>query len=60
MAYEFKQTDSRDVMEMAVTLYMTDQIWEQVARAIHSDDAERVITEIYDRVYKSVRTTHGS
>ena len=58
MPVDIGSTDSPDVMEMTVSLWLTDQIWEQVSRAIHSDDAERVLVEIYGRVFKSVRASH--
>lgn len=59
MPVEIEQTDSRDVMEMSVSLWITEQIWEQVSRAIHSDDSERVLLEVYGRVFRSVHQTHA-
>jgi hypothetical protein len=56
---ELPDTDSREVMEMSVALWITAQVWEQVSRAVHTDDSEEIITNIYTRVYKAVKTVHG-
>jgi hypothetical protein len=55
---ELPDTDSSDVMEMGVALWITAQVWEQVSRAVHTDDSEDIITNIYTRVYKAVKTVH--
>jgi hypothetical protein len=55
---ELPDTDSRDVMEMSVALWITSQVWEQVSRAVHTDDSEEIITNIYTRVYKAVKGVH--
>jgi len=51
-------SDSPEVMEQAVSIWMTSQIWQQVARVVHHDDAEDKILSIYDKVYRAVKKTH--
>jgi hypothetical protein len=56
---DLPDTDSSDVMEMAIALWLSERVWDQVARAVHGDDAEEMLVAIYDRVFKAVRKTHG-
>jgi hypothetical protein len=58
MPVDMNSTNEPSVMEMNVSLWITSEIWVQVSRAIHTDDAERSLLEIYDRVYRAVRKTH--
>jgi hypothetical protein len=55
MTERLPDTDSTDVMQMAVSLWLTDLIWVQVSRTIHADDAESTLTDLYSRVYASVK-----
>lgn len=55
---DLPDTDSREVMEMSVALWITSQVWEQVSRAVHTDDSEEIITHIYTRVYQAVKGVH--
>ena len=57
---ELPNTDSRDVMEMSVALWITEKVWGQVSRAIHTDDSEEILSSIYARVYKAIKTAHAT
>jgi hypothetical protein len=57
MTERLPDTDSTDVMQMAVSLWLTDLIWGQVSRTIHADDAEKTLTSLYARVFASVQET---
>jgi hypothetical protein len=58
MAVEPSSTNDRAVMQMNVSLWITDQIWVQMSRAVHSDEAETELLAIYERVYKAVNKAH--
>jgi hypothetical protein len=58
MAVEVCSTNERAVMQMNVSLWITDQIWTQMSRAVHSDESEGELLAIYDRVYKAIAKTH--
>ena len=55
---DLPDTDSKDVMEMAVALWIAERVWDQVSRAVHSDDAEEMLVSTYDRVFKAIRGSH--
>ena len=57
---EIPDTNSPEVMEQIISLWITDQVWEQVSRLLHDDELEDKLTTLYDRVYRSVKRTHGS
>jgi hypothetical protein len=57
---ELPDTDSPQVMEMSVALWITEKVWEQVSRAVHVDDSEEMLRDIYGRVFQSVKKAHGS
>lgn len=56
---ELPNTDSPDVMEMSVALWITEKVWEQVSRAIHTDDSEEILRSIYVRVYQGIKAAHA-
>ena len=56
---EIPDTDSPEVMEQVVSLWITDQIWDQVSRLLHDDELEEKLTTLYNRVYNSVKRTHA-
>ncbi len=57
---ELPNTDSPEVMEMSVALWITEKVWGQVSRAIHTDDSEEILSSIYTRVYKAIKTAHAA
>lgn len=57
--FSLPDTDSPEVMEQAVSAWMTSLIWQQIVRVVHDDEAEEKVLGIYDRIYKSVRQTHA-
>lgn len=56
---EIPDTNSPEVMEQVVSLWITDQIWDQVSRLLHDDELEEKLTTLYSRVYNSVKRTHA-
>lgn len=57
--FQLPDTDSPEVMQQAVAAWITGQVWQALQRAVRDDEAEQVIADVYDRVYKSVKKTHG-
>ncbi len=57
--FQLPDTDSPEVMQQAVAVWITGQVWQALQRAVRDDEAEQVIADVYDRVYKSVKKTHG-
>lgn len=53
-------TDSPEVMEQAVSLWLTSVIWAQKWREVHPDAVERTLLELYEHVFQTVRRTHKS
>ncbi len=51
-------TDSPEVMEQAVSLWLTSVIWGQKWREVHPDAVERTLLELYDNVFRTVHKTH--
>ena len=52
--FQLPDTDSPEVMQQAVAVWITGQVWQALQRAVRDDEAEQVIADVYDRVYKSV------
>ena len=57
---ELPNTDSPEVMQQAISCQIAFQIWEQISRIVHDDEAEQKLLNIYSRVYASVKATHES
>jgi hypothetical protein len=57
---ELPNTDSPEVMELAVAVFITEQLWTSVGRMTASDETEQVYLALYDRVYKALKKTHGA
>jgi hypothetical protein len=55
---DLPNTDSPEVMQQAVSVWLTHMIWQQLSR-YHTDDYEEKLLALYDRVYKSVSGAHG-
>lgn len=56
---QIPNTDSPEVMEQVVTLWITDQVWDQVSRLLRDEELEENLLQLYDRVYRSVKKSHG-
>ncbi len=56
---QIPDTDSPEVMEQVVTLWITDQVWDQVSRLLRDEELEENLLQLYDRVYRSVKQSHG-
>jgi hypothetical protein len=56
--FTFPNTDSPEVMQAAVSAWITSLIWKQVSRGVHDDDAEEMLVGVYARIYKAVKTAH--
>jgi hypothetical protein len=56
---DLPNTDSAEVMEMSVALWITEKVWDQVSRAVHVDDSEEMLRAIYARVFKAVKAAHS-
>ena len=52
-------TDSPEVMQQAVALHLTAELWEQASRDVHPSDWEQAMLELYKRVFVAVSATHG-
>lgn len=52
-------TDSPEVMKQAVSVYLMNLIWEELARSVNPDDYERHAIGLFDRVYSAVDKTIG-
>lgn len=57
--FQLPNTDSPEVMQQAVAVWITGQVWQALQRAVRDEEAEQVIADIYDRVYKRVKTANG-
>lgn len=57
--FQLPDTSSPEVMQQAVAVWITGQVWHALARTVRDDEAEQTLTEIYDRIYRNVRKTHG-
>ena len=57
--FRLPETDTPDVMQQAVSLWLTNVIWDQHSRGVHPDKIEQDLLELYDRVYKAVRKAHS-
>lgn len=53
-------TDSPEVMQQAISAWLTSMIWEQTSRLVPDEKVEEEITSIYSRVYKLVNGVHRS
>ena len=51
-------TDSPEVMQQAISIWLTNLIWEQASRLIPDEKVEAEVTSIYARVYKAVSHAH--
>ena len=52
-------TDSPEVMERAICISLTVMIWKQIYRSVHDEEAEEKLLGIYDKIFRSVKKTHG-
>jgi hypothetical protein len=50
-------SDSPEVMEQAVSVWLTHAIWHHMSR-YHTDDIEEAILALYTRVYQNVHKAH--
>lgn len=57
--FTLPNTDSPEVMQQAISTWMTTLIWKQVARGVHDDEAEELLLGIYTRIYRAVKTAHS-
>lgn len=57
---ELPDTDSPDVMTQAVSVYLTQVIWEQFSRHMDPDTMDDQLLSVYSKVYETVSKTHGS
>ena len=55
---DLPNTNSPEVMEQAISAWLTNIVWDQHSRAVHPDELEKDLLAIYDRVYKAVKATH--
>lgn len=55
---ELPPTDSPEVMERAISAWLTHVIWDQHSRGVHPDHIEENILELYNRVFTAVHKTH--
>lgn len=51
-------TDSPEVMQQVISLWLTNVIWEENSRLVSSEDLEGKLLETYSRVYQAVRNAH--
>ncbi|HQZ71178.1 MAG: hypothetical protein ACH37Z_14370 [Anaerolineae bacterium] len=58
--FQLPNTDSPEVMQQAVAVWIAGQVWQALARTVRDDEAEQTLTEIYDRVYRNIKKTHGA
>jgi hypothetical protein len=58
--FQLPNTDSPEVMAQAVSVWITGQVWHSIARAVRDEEAEKTISDIYDRVFRSVKKTHST
>ncbi len=56
--FELPSTDSPEVMQQVVSVWLTHVIWDQHSRGVHPDHIEESIVDLYARVYKKVRAAH--
>ena len=57
---ELPNTDSPNVMNQAVTIWLTHVIWEQFSRVSHPEEIEEQLLGVYERVYKSVSSADSN
>jgi hypothetical protein len=55
---DLPSTDSPEVMEQAVSIWLTHIIWDQHSRGVHPDQIEENLVDLYSRVYRKVREAH--
>ncbi|MCE7938448.1 hypothetical protein DCC79_12085 [bacterium] len=58
--FSLPNTDSPEVMEQAISIWMTTLIWRQIARVVLDEESEARLLGIYDNIYRTVRKTHAS
>ncbi len=58
-SFSLPNTDSPEVMEQAISIWMTTLIWRQIARVVLDEEAEQRLLGIYDGIYRAVRKTHA-
>ena len=51
-------TDSPEVMQQAIAMWLTGLVWEQTSRLIPDEKVEAELTSIYHRVYQLVSQAH--
>lgn len=57
---DLPSTDSPEVMEQVVSVWLTHVIWDQHSRGVHPDHIEESIVDLYVRVYQKVKEAHKS
>jgi hypothetical protein len=57
---ELPNTDSPEVMNKAVSIWLAHVIWEQFSRVSHPEEIEEQLLGVYERVYKSVSSAGSS
>jgi len=55
---DLPDTDSTEVMQQAVSLWLVNIIWDQHSRGVHPDNVEEDLLTLYSRVFESVRKAH--
>ena len=54
---ELPDTDSPEVMQQVISLWLTKVIWDEYSRGIQTDDTEKELLGLYTRVREAVRTS---
>ena len=56
---ELPNTDSPEVMQQAVSVYLMNLIWEELSRTVDPEKVDERVVDTYERVYSEVRRIHG-
>lgn len=56
--FALPDTDSPEVMEQAISIWMTTLVWRQISRVVHDEEAESRLLSIYDHIFRGVKKTH--
>ena len=56
---DLPNTDSPEVMQQAVSIYLLHTVWEEYSRIIDPELIEDKAIELYGRIYKQVSKIHG-
>jgi len=57
---ELPDTDSPEVMTQAVSLCLTQVIWEQFSRHLDPETMDDQLLSVYTKVYGTISKAHGS